>query len=95
MSRPEPEILLEQDTGEMIWQLTQCDQLYIITYRGGPIGIRTRRDSLTGPGYKYKKLSYPNQGNAAAQAHKLNQIFDTDLFSVYCVQVDNQSAKKE
>lgn len=83
MSRPEPTVIHEVELGTGArWQILAADAYYVITYRGQPINLRVVNYTLTGPEFKYKKLTYTNLGNALAQVRTLNHRFDCEDFDV-------------
>ena len=89
MSRPKPEILLEQEVGDgTTWQILKAEAYYAITYDGKPIGIRKLVPSMTANTNLYKKLTYTNLGNAQAQVVRLNHRFKTTLFEVMMIGID-------
>lgn len=82
MARPEPQLLEVVEQGKLTWQITTAEKLYVITYKSGPIGVRTLAYALGKINKKYKKLSYQHLGNAKLTARRLNQVFDTEDFAV-------------
>jgi hypothetical protein len=83
MARPKPNILhsVELDDGST-WDILEADAFYVITYQGQVCGIRQHNLMLANTGFRYKKLSYPNHGNALAQARRLNAKFNCTDFDV-------------
>lgn len=82
MPRPEPKIITAQQntTGEH-WQILATDSMYVITYQGQPVNIRTELHKLGYVERKYQKCAYANEGNCRAQVRKLNEIFDCEDFA--------------
>jgi hypothetical protein len=81
MSRPQPEIIAEVNLANgQIWQLTQVETVYVITYRGQAVGLRV----VNGfdQHFNYKKMSYTNLGSARRQARLLNHRFNCEDFEV-------------
>jgi len=77
MARPAPEIIktMVTDTGTQIELLT-AENCYVIVYKQQPVSIRTLPAGLGPLRRKYMKLSYASEGNARAQARRLNKLFD-------------------
>ncbi len=82
MSRPEPEVIQRVDTDILVWEITDSDKLYIITYNDKPVGVRTTKNGLRGLEHKYKKMSYQHLGNAKLTARRFNATFNTTAFAV-------------
>lgn len=85
MSRPEPTILLEIDIDDCVLQITKSYELYQVTYKKQPIGIRKL---VAGLGYekkKYPRTTYDNEGSARACARRLNEYFTTTDFGYHKV----------
>ena len=84
MSRPQPNILLEDVSDDMsAYQVCEADAIYAVCYKGRPIKIRTYHNiEIAYPGPKYGKSSFPSSGHAFNLAEKLNKKFDTTDFSV-------------
>jgi len=84
MSRPKPTILLEavhKDTYKAE-QILKAEAIYSVFYKNKPINFRTLNKLISYPGPKYKKTSFSNPGHAHNLASKLNNLFNTDLFTV-------------
>lgn len=84
MSKKKPEILLEKVDPETYksTQILSGDHLYSVCYRGKPINMRTLNKLVSYPGPRYKKTVYTNEGYAKGLARRLNEMFDTDEFTV-------------
>lgn len=83
MARPKPNILLTHQRGDgSVWDITEADAQYVITYQGKSCGVRQHVQTMTTQGYKYQKLSYTNLGNALAQMRRLNHKFGCNDFDV-------------
>jgi hypothetical protein len=84
MSRPKPDILLE-NTNKKTYkseQVLDADAIWAVFYKDKPINLRTihiLHETCT----KYKKVSFSNAGHAFNLAEKLNKIFNCSDFSVY------------
>ena len=88
MSRPKPEVLLEQvnKTTYQSEQVLRATGIYAVFYDGSPINLRTDNLLVQYPGPKYKKVSFSNPGHAKNLARKLNAQFRTDRFTVMLLQ---------
>lgn len=83
MARPKPNILHSVDLDDgATWDILQAEHQYMITYQGQVCGVRQHNFMHANSGYRYKKLSYPNHGNAVAQARRLNDMFNTTDFDI-------------
>lgn len=82
MSRPGPEIILEneQDDGS-IWQLLDSDEIYIILYKDKPVSVRVLKPGLGDEQKSYKRMSYTELGTAIAQCRRYNEKFNCNDFS--------------
>ena len=84
MSRPKPNILLEQadKTTYKSEQVLASEGIWAVYYDAKPINLKTQHLLAQYPGPKYKKTSFSNPGHAINLAKKLNTLFKTDLFTV-------------
>jgi hypothetical protein len=80
MPRPEPEVILRTQHGDVIWEITRAERTYVITYMDEPIGIRSEAIVLGNLRRKYRKIAYSNEGSAIRQVRYLNERFDTEDF---------------
>jgi len=82
MARPQPKIItsIVTDTGTQL-ELLEAEDCYVIVYKKKPINIRHLAAGLGPQRRKYMKLSYTNEGNAAAQVRRLNKLFNCDDFA--------------
>jgi len=86
MSRPGPNILLEQEQDNSdVWQILQADQTYVITYKGQPVDIRVVNHGLGVSKFKYKRTSYNQLGTVVAQVKRYNSKFNTEDFDYIIV----------
>jgi hypothetical protein len=85
MSRPKPQILLENVNTKnyKAEQVLNADAIYAVFYQGKPINLRTLSHLISYPGPKYKKVSFSNSGHAFNLAERLNKLFKTTEFAVY------------
>lgn len=88
MARPEPLVIQSVESKDLTWEITQAEKLYIITYQGKPIGVRTLKFGLGKISKKYKKMSYQHLGNAKLTARRFNETFNCQDFAVLDV-IDN------
>lgn len=87
MARPKPTILLESVNTRTYKseQILDADAIYAVFYQGKPINIRTMSQLVSYPGPKYKKSSFSSPAHAFNLADRLNKMFKTDEFRVYCL----------
>lgn len=82
MSRPSAEVIVKIDDENGIpWEVIKTPQVYIITYQGVPVGIRSQHSMMSGAQYKYKRILYSSEASAKLEVKRLNKRFNTDLFS--------------
>ena len=92
MSRPKPNILLEQ-TDKITYkseQVLASEGIWAVYYDAKPINLKTASLINPYPGPKYKKVSFSNPGHAINLCKKLNTKFKTNKFSVVLL---NQGAQ--
>jgi len=82
LARPDPKILESVEQGQLTWQITRAEKLYVITYKDSPIGVRTINYGLGRVSKKYKKMSYQHLGNAKLTARRFNTTFNCQDFAV-------------
>jgi len=92
LSRPKPQVLAEKANKDSYKneQVLASDGIWAVFYDGTPINLKTSNLLTQYPGPKYKKVSFSNPGHAINLAKKLNNQFDTDLFSVYLLRDGEQ-----
>jgi len=85
MSRPKPTVLLEYIDKKTYRaeQVLDADAIWAVFYNGKPFNLKSSNSITNYPGPKYKKVSFSNPGHAHNLAKKLNEMFNTDEFSVY------------
>jgi|TARA_B100002019_G_C20698984_1_gene324750 hypothetical protein len=85
MSRPKPTIILEHTNRESfkVEQILESEAIWAVFYQGKPFNLKSGSMVSSYPGPKYKKVSFSNPGHARNLAKKLNNLFDTNDFSVY------------
>jgi hypothetical protein len=84
MSRPKPQILLE-DINSISYvseQVLSADGIWAVFYDGKPINLKTQNILVSYPGPKYKRCFFPNKGHCVNLCKKLNTMFKTDKFTV-------------
>ena len=84
MSRPKPTVLLEYIDKKTYKsdQILAADAIWAVFYQGKPFNLKTQNSLSNFPGPKYKKVSFSNPGHAHNLAKKLNDLFQTDQFTV-------------
>jgi hypothetical protein len=85
MSRPKPRVLLEVTNKKNYKtdQVLEADAIWAVFYQDKPINLKTTSIIVQEMGPKYKKVSFSNSGHAFNLAEKLNNMFNTNEFSVY------------
>jgi len=85
MSRPKPQVLIEQTdrTTYKTEQVLASEGIWAVFYDSNPINLKTSNMLVQYPGPKYKKVSFSNPGHAKNLAKKLNTMHKTDKFGVY------------
>lgn len=85
MSRPKPNVLLEHidKKNYRAEQVLAAEAIWAVFYNGKPFNLKSSNALTSYPGPKYKKTSFSNPGHAHNLAKKLNDLFNTDQFSVY------------
>jgi len=84
MSRPKPNVLMEQ-TDKITYksdQILASEGIWAVYFDSKPINLKTSSLISQYPGPKYKKVSFSNPGHAINLCKKLNQKFKTNKFSV-------------
>jgi len=84
MSRPKPKVIAEV-TDKRTYKTDQvlvADGIWAVFYDGSPINLKSMNYLGHGPGPKYKKVSFSNQGHAVNLCKKLNVQFKTNKFEV-------------
>ena len=84
MSRPKPEIILENTNPKNYKseQVLKAEAIYSVFYKGKPINLRSLNTLVNYPGPKYKKVSFSNSGHAFNLSERLNKIFSTSLHEI-------------
>lgn len=85
MSRPKPTVLLEHIDKKTYRaeQVLDAEAIWAVFYNHKPFNLKSLNSITNYPGPKYKKVSFSNPGHAHNLAKKLNDMFNTDEFSVY------------
>ena len=92
MSRPKPQILVEQ-TDKVTYkseQVLASEGIWAVYYDSKPINLKTQPLLTQYPGPKYKKVSFSNPGHAINLAKKLNTQFKTNKFTVVLLKEGQQ-----
>lgn len=82
MSRPKPTIIMSHTVESVVTEVCSADAVYAVLYQGEPVKIRTHNPDMQHLGYKYAKSMFPESGHAIRLANKLNEIYQTDAFTV-------------
>ena len=85
MSRPKPDVILEyvNKKNYRAEQVLAAEAIWAVFYQGKPFNLKSSNMLTSYPGPKYKKTSFSNPGHAHNLAQKLNEMFNTDEFTVY------------
>ena len=92
MSRPKPNVLIEQ-TNKSTYKTEQVlasEGIWAVFYDNSPINLKTSNILVQYPGPKYKKVSFSNPGHAINLAKKLNAQFKTNKFTVVLLTAGDQ-----
>ena len=84
MSRPKPTVLKEfvDKKTYKTEQVLQSDAIWAVFYQSQPFNLKSANLLTSYPGPKYKKTSFSNPGHALNLAKQLNNLFDSDEFTV-------------
>ena len=84
MSRPKPEIILENVNKKSYRseQVLKAEAIWAVFYQNKPFNLKSSNVLTNYPGPKYKKVSFSNPGHAHNLAKKLNDLFNTTDFTV-------------
>jgi len=84
MSRPKPVVIKEfiDKKTYKSEQVLQAEAIWAVFYENSPFNLKSSNVLTSYPGPKYKKTSFSNPGHAHNLAKKLNDLFDTDEFTV-------------
>ena len=84
MSRPKPEVLIEHIDKKTYKaeQVLKAEAIWAVFYQTEPFNLKSANILTNYPGPKYKKVSFSNPGHAHNLAKKLNDMFNTDEFTV-------------
>jgi len=92
MSRPKPQILLDQ-TNKITYKTDQVlasEGIWAVFLDNKPINLKTASMVSQYPGPKYKKVSFSNPGHAINLCKKLNTQFKTTRFTVVLLNQGSQ-----
>ena len=78
MSRPKPEIILENVNKKSYRseQVLKAEAIWAVFYQNKPFNLKSSNVLTNYPGPKYKKVSFSNPGHAHNLAKKLNALFN-------------------
>jgi len=84
MSRPKPTVLVEYIDKKTYKaeQVLQAEAIWAVFYDNAPFNLKSSNVLTSYPGPKYKKTSFSNPGHDHNLASKLNDLFNTDKFTV-------------
>ena len=84
MSRPKPTVLLEYINKKTYRseQILDAEAIWAVFYKDNPFNLKSSNSLTNYPGPKYKKTSFSNPGHAHNLAKKLNNMFNTEDFTV-------------
>ena len=82
MTRPSPTLIVSHAQGDRVVEICSADAVYAVLFQGKPIKVRTHHPAVRYIGYKYTKTMFPETGHAVRLARKLNQIHNTEDFTV-------------
>jgi len=84
MSRPKPHVIVRHIDDERIeTRVHQADSIWVVCYKEWPISISKGPEGNAYPGYKYIRSSWPHPGHAFNMADRLNELFQTQDFTVW------------
>ena len=63
-------------------EVLDATAIYAVFYDGKPINLKSSSIISNYPGPKYKKVSFSNPGHAINLAKKLNDMFNSNSFTV-------------
>ena len=84
MSRPKPVVLIEYIDKKTYKseQVLRAEAIWAVFYQGAPFNLKSANMLSNYPGPKYKKVSFSNPGHAHNLAKKLNDMFNSNEFTV-------------
>lgn len=90
MARPQPTIIAAHSEENRVYEVCAADAVYAVLFEGAPIKVRTHNPEVHYQGYKYGKSMFPEAGHAVRLARYLNQVHDTESFTVGIMEVRKQ-----
>ena len=84
MSRPKPNVLLEHINTKTYRaeQVLEAEAIWAVFYKNQAFNLKSFNVLTNYPGPKYKKTSFSNPGHAHNLAKKMNDVFNSEDFSV-------------
>ncbi len=84
MSRPKPNVLLEHINTKTYRaeQVLEAEAIWAVFYKNQAFNLKSFNALTNYPGPKYKKTSFSNPGHAHNLAKKMNDVFNSEDFSV-------------
>tara|TARA_R100000734_G_C3319258_1_gene114795 strand:- start:4875 stop:5132 length:258 start_codon:yes stop_codon:yes gene_type:complete len=80
MAKPLVKIAIQTEADDFGKQhiIMQPDNMFVLTYEGKPVVIKTQNELAEGA--KYQRTAFAQEGTAVNLAKKMNKIFNTDQF---------------
>jgi len=82
MARTKPTVIVTHKQGDISYEVCEADAVFAVLYQGRPLKIRTHNPDIRYLGFKYGKSTFPESGHALRLARKLNEIHNTEDFTV-------------
>ena len=82
MARTAPEIIFDYQRGEVVIEVLEKPNVYFVTYKGKPIGLRHTYYKTEGIVLKYPKTAFNELAHCQRLADKLNTQFNCADFGV-------------
>jgi hypothetical protein len=82
MSRSQPTLICSHQENNLVYEVCEADAVYAVLYQGRAIKLRKHNPAVHYLGYKYGKTTFPEAGHAIRLARKLNEVHNTQDFTV-------------
>ena len=82
MARPSPKVMDEFQKGNVLIEVLEKPNVYFVTYKGKPIGLRHSYFKAEGITLKYPKTAFNELAHCQRLADKLNTQFSCADFGV-------------
>ena len=88
MARPAPQVLLTQDSrdrnqSDVHHEITTGEGCWIVMYQNQPFNYTKTTQARLGVTKKYERMAFANRAHAYNLARRLNDLFDTEEFTVW------------